>query len=89
MEQKLRCAGHVARMGASRGAYKVLVGKSEGRRPPGIPRHRWENNTKMDLRAKWGMDRIDLSQDMDKWQALVNVVMILRVPQNAGNFLSS
>jgi hypothetical protein len=76
-------------MGASRGAYNVLVGKSEGRRPLGIPRHRWENNTKMDLRVKWGMDRIDLSQDRDRWQALVNVVMILRVPQNAGNFLSS
>jgi hypothetical protein len=45
----LRWAGHVARMGERRGAYRALVGKPEGRRPVGRPRHRWENNIKMDI----------------------------------------
>jgi hypothetical protein len=48
--RRLRSAGHVAHMGESRGAYRVLVGKPEGRRPLGRPRQRWEDNTKMDLR---------------------------------------
>ena len=53
--RKLRWAGHVAYMGERRGAYTVLVGKPEGRRPHGRPRHRWEDNIKMDLReVGWG-----------------------------------
>jgi hypothetical protein len=65
-----------------RGAYRVLVGKPEGRRPLGRPRRRWENNIKMDLReVGWGdVDWIDLAQDRDRRRALVNTVMNLRVP---------
>jgi hypothetical protein len=56
-------AGHVARMGERRGAYRVLVGKPEGRRPLGRPRHRCEDNTKIDLRqvGRGGGDRLDRS----------------------------
>jgi hypothetical protein len=58
------------------------VGKPEGRRPLGIPRRRWKDNIKMDLReVGWkGMDWINLAQDRDRWRALVNAVMNLRVP---------
>ena len=69
-------------MGESRGVYRVLVGKLEGNRPLGRPRRGWEDNIKMDLQEVGceGMDRIDLAQDGDRWRALVNEVMILRVP---------
>jgi hypothetical protein len=51
----LRWAGHVARMGEERGAYRILLGRPEGRRPLGRPRHRWEDNIKMDIReVGWG-----------------------------------
>jgi hypothetical protein len=78
----LRWAGHVARVGERRGAYRALVGKREGRRPLGRPRRRWENNIKMDLReVGWGgADWIDVAQDRDGWRALVYTVMALRVP---------
>jgi hypothetical protein len=78
-------------MGMGRGAYRVLVGRPEGRRPLGRPRRRWEDNIKMDLQEVgwWGMDWIDMAQDRDRWRALVSAVMNLRVPQNAGNFLTS
>jgi hypothetical protein len=78
----MRWAGHVARMGAKRGAYRILVGRPEGRRPLGRPRRRWEDNIKMDLReVGWvGMNWIELAQDRDRWRALVNAVMNLRVP---------
>jgi hypothetical protein len=58
------------------------VGKREGKRPLGRPRHRWVDNIKMDFREiEWGgMDWIDLAQDRDQWKALVNTVMNLRVP---------
>jgi hypothetical protein len=49
IKSRMRCEGHVARVGERRGAYRVLVGKPEGRRPPGRPRSRGENNIKMDL----------------------------------------
>jgi hypothetical protein len=69
-------------MGERRGAYRALVGKPEGRRPLGRPRRRWEDNIKMDLReVGWGgMDWINLAQNRDRWRALVNAVMNLRVP---------
>jgi len=59
-----------------------LMGKPEGKRPLGRPRHRWKNNIKMDLLVVGcgGMDWIKLAQDSDRWQALVNAVMNLRVP---------
>jgi hypothetical protein len=53
--RRLRWAEHVARMGEERGAYRILVGRPEGRRPLGRPRRRWEDNIKMDLREMgWG-----------------------------------
>jgi len=78
-------------MGKSRGVYRVLVGKLEGKRPLRRPRCRWEDNIKMDLQEVGcgGMDWIELAQDRDRWWTLVNAVMNLRVPQNAANFLTS
>jgi hypothetical protein len=63
-------------------AYRILVGKPEGKRSPGRPRRRWVDNIKMDLgELGWdGMDWIDLAQDRDQWRAVVNTVMDLRVP---------
>jgi len=79
--RRMRWAGHVARMGEERGVYRVLVGKPEGKRPLGRPRRRWEDNIKMDLREVGGDgDWIELAQDRDRWRALVNTVMNLRVP---------
>jgi hypothetical protein len=80
--RRMRGAGHVARMGEGRGAYRVLVGRPEGRRPLGRPRRRWEDNIKMDLKeVGWGgMDWIDMAQDRDSWRAVVSEVMNLRVP---------
>jgi hypothetical protein len=71
----MRWAGHVARIGEKRNAYRILVGKPEGKRPPGRPKRRWVDNIKIDLREiGWGgMDWIDLAQDKD-------TVMNLRVP---------
>jgi hypothetical protein len=68
-------------MGEGRCAYRVLVGKPEGRRPLARPRLRWEDNIKMDLKeVGWGgMDWIDMDQDRDRWRALVSVVMNLWV----------
>jgi hypothetical protein len=80
--RRMRWAGHVARMGEVRGAYNILVLKSEGRRPLGRPWCRWEDNIKMDLGGiGFGdVDWIHLAQDRDRWRALVNMVMNLRVP---------
>jgi hypothetical protein len=57
----------LARMGEERGAYRILVGRPEGRRPFERPRRRWENNIKIDLQeVGWGMDWIELAQDRDR-----------------------
>jgi hypothetical protein len=76
--------------GEKRSAYRILVGKLEGKRSLGRPRRRWGDNIKMDLREiDWGgMDWIDLAEDRDQWRALVNTVMNLWVPKNI-IFLSS
>jgi hypothetical protein len=78
----MRWAGHVARMCEVRCAYNNLVGRPEGRRPLGRPRCRWEDSIKMDLREiGFGeVDWIHLAHDRDRWRALVNTVMNLRVP---------
>jgi hypothetical protein len=79
--RRMRWVGHVARVGEGRGVYKVLVGRTEGKRPLGKPRRRWENNIKMDLRqieingAKW----IRLAQDRIQWWVSVNTIMKLPV----------
>jgi hypothetical protein len=68
--------------GEKRNVYRILVVKSEGKRPLGRPRCRWVDTIKIDLREMGldGMDWIDLAQDRDQWRALVNTVMNLRVP---------
>ena len=79
--RQVRWAGHVARMEQSRNAYRVLVGKPEGKRPLGRPRRRWEDNIKMDLREV-GCDLGDwivLAEDKDHWRAYGRAVMNLRV----------
>jgi hypothetical protein len=80
--RKMRWAGHVARIGETRNAYRILVGKPEGKRPVGRPRRRWVDNIEMDLREiEWdGVAWIDMAQYRDRWRALVNTVMKLRVP---------
>ena len=78
-------------VGVVRGVYRVLVGKPEGRRPLGRPRCRWVDNIRMDLQEVGCeyMDWIGLAQDRDRWWTLVSAVLNLRVPWNAGNFLTS
>jgi hypothetical protein len=79
--RRMKWAGLVARMGEERNVYRVLMGKPEGKRPLGRPRRRWEDEFSMDLREiGWGsVDWIQLAQDRDRWRALVNTVMNLRV----------
>jgi hypothetical protein len=80
--RRMRWAGHVVRMGEVRCACNILVGWPEGRRPLGRPGHRWDDNIKMDLREIEfeDVDWIHWTQDRERWRALVNTVMNLRVP---------
>jgi hypothetical protein len=79
--RRIRWAGHVARMGKGRNVYRVLVGKAKGKSPLVRPRRRWEDGIKMDLRETgWrGLEMVHLAQDRDRWRAVVNAVMNLRV----------
>jgi len=74
--------GECSAYGEEESVYRVLVGKLEGKRPLGRPRRRWEDNIKMNLQEVGcgGMDWIELARDRDRWRALVNSVMSLRVP---------
>jgi len=90
--RRMRWAGHVARMSEEWMVYsRVLVGKPEGRRPLGRPRRRWVDNIRMDFQELGCgyKDWIGLAQDRDRWRTLVSALMNLRVPRNAGNFLTS
>jgi len=80
--RRIRWTGHVARVEKGRGVYRVLVGKPQGKRLLGRPRRRWEDNIKKDFQEVGCgvMDWIELAHDRDRWRALVNSVMILRVP---------
>jgi hypothetical protein len=79
--RSMRWAGHVARMGENRNAYRLLVGKPEGKRPLGRPRRRWVDNIRMDIGdVGWGyVDWIGLAKDRNRWRALVNSLLNLRV----------
>ena len=74
-------AGNVALMGREPGVYRVLVGKPEGRRPLGRPRHRWVDNSRMDLQEVGCgyVDWIGLAQDRDRWRTFVSAVVNLRI----------
>jgi hypothetical protein len=80
--RRMRWTGHVARMRKKRNDYRLLVGKPEGKRPLGRPRRRWVDNIRMDLgEVRWSdLDWIGLTQDRNRWRALVNSVLNLRVP---------
>jgi hypothetical protein len=82
IKSRMRWEGHVAQMGEKRNAYRILVGKPEGKKLTGRPRRRSVDNIKIDLREiGWdGMEWINLAQDRDWWRALMNTAMNLRVP---------
>jgi hypothetical protein len=79
--KRMRWTGHVARMGEKRNAYRLLVGKTEGKRPLGTPRRRWVDNIRMDLgEVEWGnVDWIGLAKDRNRLRSLVNSVLNLPV----------
>jgi hypothetical protein len=80
--RRMRWAGHVARMGQRRGLHRVLMEKHKGKKTHGRSRHKWDDNIKMDLQEVGceGMDWIELAQDRNRWWALVNAVINLRIP---------
>jgi hypothetical protein len=86
--RRMRWAGHIARMGEVIYAFKILVGKHEGKRPLETPRRRWEGNIRKDLTEMGG--RVwngCVTQKRDQWQAAVNTAMNFRVPYEMGNFV--
>jgi hypothetical protein len=80
--RRMRWTGHVSRMGEKRNAYRLLVGKPDENIPLGRPRRRWVDNIRIGLgEVAWGdVDWIGLAQDRNRWRALVNSVLNLRVP---------
>ena len=78
--RRMRWAGHVACVGDSKAVYRVVMGRSEGKRPLGRPRRRWVDNIKMNIQeVGWvGVDWLELTQDRYRWRALVNVVRNIR-----------
>jgi hypothetical protein len=78
--RRMRLTGHVASMGKKRGAYRILVVRPEGRRSLGRPRRRWKDNIKIDQKVGFGIDWIELAQDRNRWGAVVNAAMNLRIP---------
>ena len=80
--RRMRWDGHVARMGEERGVYRVLMGKTEGKRTLGRPRRRWVDNIRMNLQEVGCgyMDWMGLAQDRDRWRKLVSALINLRVP---------
>jgi len=88
IKSRMRWVGCVACRGERRGEYRVLVGRPEGKRPLGRPRHRCEDNNLQEVGCG-DMDWINLTKDWDRWWALVKAVKNLRIPQNVGNFLTS
>jgi hypothetical protein len=80
--RRMGWAGHVARTEKGSSVYRILVGRPKGRRAFGRPRRRWEDNIEMELQeVGWeGVDWFHMAQDRDRWHALVNAVMNLRVP---------
>jgi hypothetical protein len=82
IKSRMRWAGYVPLLGESRGVYRILVGKPEGKNTLGRPRRRWEDNIKFHLQELGCgcLDWIDLARDRDRWRALVNAVMNLRIP---------
>jgi hypothetical protein len=80
--RRMRSAGYVARLGETRNAYKILVGKPKGKRPLERPRCRWVDNIRMDHgEVGWcDVGWIGMAQDRNRWRALVNLVLNLRVP---------
>jgi hypothetical protein len=87
---RMRWAGYVARIGEESNVYRVLVGKPEGKRPRGRPRRRWEDGVRMDLmEIGWGnVDWIQLAQDKDRWLAVINTAMNLRVLASRSELVS-
>jgi hypothetical protein len=79
--RRMKYERHVACMGVMRGVHRVLVVKSEEKRPLGRPTHRWGDNIKMDVQEVGcgGLDWVDLAKDGDRWRELVNAVMNPRV----------
>jgi hypothetical protein len=80
--RRMRWTGHVARLEQKRNAYRLFMGKPEGKRPLGRPRRRWVDNIRMDLGevGRGDVDWIGLAKDRNRWRALVNSVLNLRVP---------